>query len=134
MIITTWDFYQNEYYGDVITESLFDKYQAKAIDKLQMICFNRINEETINQYETAISKAICAIMDVLFQIDEAAKNVNDPKAGNVKSMSSGSESISFGNNETIYMKVMSDMVAQRKLLRDTACEYLADTGLMYAGD
>ena len=73
-------------------------------------------------------------MDVLFQIDEAIKNVNDPKVGNVKSMSSGSESISFGNNETIYMKVMSDMVAQRKLLRDTACEYLADTGLMYAGD
>ena len=55
------------------------------------------------------------------------------QAGNVKSMSSGGQSISFGSNETLVDKVLNDKTAQNRLCYDTVCEYLSGTGLLYAG-
>ena len=69
----------------------------------------------------------------IYQIDYKTNHANDAKAGNVKSMSSGSESISFGSNETLVDKVLNDKLAQNRLCYDTVCEYLSGTGLLYAG-
>lgn len=57
---------------------------------------------------------------------------NDSVA-NIKSMSSGGRSVSFGSNETLIDKVLGDKTAQNHLFYDTVCEYLAGTGLLYAG-
>ena len=63
----------------------------------------------------------------------ATEYANDENGGNVKSMSSGGRSISFGTNETLIDKVLGDRVAQNRLCYDTVCEYLSGTGLLYAG-
>jgi len=127
---TTYDFYSKKYYGNSIGESLFPKWNDRASTKLDQLTFGNINEDTVKEYDKQIQKATCALADLLYQIDY---NANDEAGANVKSMSSGGRSISFGSNETLVDKVIGDKAAQNRLCYDTACEYMAGTGLLYAG-
>ena len=73
------------------------------------------------------------MIDILFKLDDAEKKVNDPQKGNIKSMSSGGRSITFGNNETVYSGAVGDREKQNELMLDAIREYLYDTDLLYAG-
>lgn len=130
---TTYDFYQNKYYGDSIEESLFPKWESRASDKLNRLTYGHINEDTLKEFDERIQKATCALADLLYQIDFKTNHASDEKGGNVKSMSSGGRSISFGTNETLVDKVLNDKGAQNRLCYDTVCEYLSGTGVLYAG-
>ncbi len=130
---TTYDFYKEKYYGDSIEESLFPKWNDRASEKLDYLTNGNITEESLAEYDEKIQKAVCALADTLYQIDYKTAHANDENGGNVKSMSSGGRSISFGSNETLIDKVLGDKVAQNRLCYDTVCEYLSGTGLLYAG-
>ena len=130
---TTYDFYQNKYYGDSIEESLFPKWESRASDKLNQLTYGHINEDTLKEFDERIQKATCALADLLYQIDFKTNHASDEKGGNVKSMSSGGRSIIFGTNETLVDKVLNDKGAQNRLCYDTVCEYLSGTGVLYAG-
>lgn len=130
---TTFEFYKKSYYGDSVEESLFPKWEDKATMKLDQLTYGNINDDTRTEFDVRIQKATCALVDLLYQIDYKTAHANDAQAGNVKSMSSGGQSISFGNNETLVDKVLNDKVAQNRLCYDTICEYLSGTGLLYAG-
>lgn len=130
---TTYDFYQNKYYGDSIEESLFPKWEDRAADKLDQLTYGNITEDAKEEYGERIQKATCALADLLYQIDYKTIHANDAKTGNIKSMSSGGRSVSFGANETLIDKVLGDKVAQTRLCLDVVSEYLSGTGLMYAG-
>lgn len=130
---TTFEFYKNSYYGDSVEESLFPKWEDKASMKLDLLTYGNINDDTRTKFDERIQKATCALVDLLYQIDYKTAHANDAQAGNVKSMSSGGQSISFGSNETLVDKVLNDKVAQNRLCYDTICEYLSGTGLLYAG-
>ena len=130
---TTYDFYSKKYYGNSIGESLFPKWNDRASTKLDQLTFGNINEDTVKEYDKQIQKATCALADLLYQIDYKTAHANDEAGANVKSMSSGGRSISFGSNETLVDKVIGDKAAQNRLSYDTACEYMAGTGLLYAG-
>lgn len=130
---TTYEFYQNEYYGDSIEESLFPKWESRATDRLDELTYGNITEDVLEEYNEKIQKAVCALADLLYKIDYKTNHANDTNGGNVKSMSSGGQSISFGSNETLVDKVLNDKVAQNRLCYDTVCEYLPGTGLLYAG-
>lgn len=130
---TTYEFYQNEYYGDSIEESLFPKWESRATDRLDELTYGNITEDVLEEYNEKIQKAVCALADLLYKIDFKTNHANDTNCGNVKSMSSGGQSISFGSNETLVDKVLNDKVAQNRLCYDTVCEYLSGTGLLYAG-
>lgn len=130
---TTYEFYRNKYYGDSVEESLFPKWNERASEKLDFLTYGNIDDHALKQYEEKIQKATCALADLLYKIDFKTSHANDAKTGNVKSMSSGGQSISFGSNETIVDKVLNDKVAQNRLCYDTVCEYLTGTGLLYAG-
>ena len=130
---TTFEFYESKYYGDSIEESLFPKWESRASDKLNQLTYGHINEDTLKEFDERIQKATCALADLLYQIDFKTSHASDEKGGNVKSMSSGGRSISFGTNETLIDKVLNDKAAQNRLCYDTVCEYLAGTGLLYAG-
>ena len=130
---TTYDFYQNQYYGDSIEESLFPKWEDRAAMKLDQLTYGNITEESLQEYDEKIQKATCALVDLLYQIDFKTTHASDEKGGNVKSMSSGGRSISFGTNETMIDKVLNDKTAQNRLCYDPVCEYLSGTGLLYAG-
>lgn len=133
MEMTTYEFYKKTYYGDSIEESSFPKWESRAEDKLMYLTHGNITEENRQEYDTRIQKAICALADLLYQIDFKTNHSCDEKGGNIKSMSSGGRSISFGTNETLVDKVLGDKVAQNRLCYDTICDYLAGTGLLYAG-
>ena len=130
---TAFEFYRDSYYGDSIEESLFPKWEDRASMKLDQLTYGNINDETQAEFDEKIQKATCALADLLYQIDYKTVHANDPKNGNVKSMSSGGQSISFGSNETLVDKVLNDKTAQNRLCYDTVCEYLSGTGLLYAG-
>lgn len=133
MRYTTYEFYTNNYYGDSIEESLFAKWEDKAAMKLDQLTYGHINDDTREEFDEQIQKATCALADLLYQIDFKTNHSGDEKGGNIKSMSSGGRSISFGTNETLVDKVLGDKVAQNRLCYDTVCEYLSGTGLLYAG-
>lgn len=130
---TTFEFYKNSYYGDFVEESLFPKWEDKASMKLDQLTYGNIHDDTRTEFDERIQKATCALVDLLYQIDYKTTHANDAQAGNVKSMSSGGQSISFGSNETLVDKVLNDKIAQNRLCYDTICEYLSGTGLLYAG-
>ena len=130
---TAFEFYRDSYYGDSIEESLFPKWEDRASMKLDQLTYGNINDETQAEFDEKIQKATCALADLLYQIDYKTAHANDPKNGNVKSMSSGGQSISFGSNETLVDKVLGDKAAQNRLCYDAVCEYLSGTGLLYAG-
>ena len=119
---TTYDFYKEKYYGDSIEESLFPKWNDRASEKLDYLTNGNITEESLAEYDEKIQKAVCALADTLYQIDYKTAHANDENGGNVKSMSSGGRSISFGSNETLIDKVLGDKVAQNRLCYDTVCE------------
>ena len=98
---TTFEFYKNSYYGDSVEESLFPKWEDKASMKLDQLTYGNINDDTRTEFDERIQKATCALADLLYQIDYKTTHANDAQAGNVKSMSSGGQSISFGSNETL---------------------------------
>lgn len=133
MKLTTYEFYKNTYYGEVIEESAFPKWLSRATDKLHYLTYGNITEEAYAEYDMQIQKASCALMDMMCQLDVAAKQATAKDETNVKSKSSGSESITFGDKDTLVTKVLADKGAQDRLLQDVIAEYLADTGLMYAG-
>lgn len=130
---TIFEFYESKYYGDSIEESLFPKWESRASDKLNQLTYGHINEDTLKEFDERIQKATCALADLLYQIDFKTNHASDEKGGNVKSMSSGGRSISFGTNETLVDKVLNDKGAQNRLCYDTVCEYLSGTGVLYAG-
>ena len=131
--LTTYEFYIESYYGDTIDGSAFPKWLSRATDKLMYLTYGNITEEKRIEYDTQIQKATCALMDLMYQIDAATKTATAKDETNVKSKSSGGESITFGDNDTLVTKVLADKNAQNRLMQDTVAEYLADTGLMYAG-
>ena len=131
--LTTYEFYQKTYYGETIEESAFPKWLSRATDKLHYLTYGNITEEAYAEHNKQVQKATCALMDVMFQIDAATKQATAKDETNVKSKSSGSESITFGDKDTAVTKVLADKPAQNRLMQETIAEYLADTGLMYAG-
>lgn len=131
--LTTYEFYTNTYYGDAIEESAFPKWCSRATAKLVYLTYGNINDTTKAEYDNQIQMATCALADMLFKIEQATVAAGAKDETNIKSMSSGSESITFGNAETLITKVLSDKKAQNRLMQETITEYLAGTGLMYAG-
>lgn len=130
---TTFAFYTSTYYGDSVVESLFPKYLAKATDKLNYLTFGNITDDTLATYAAQVSKATCALIDTLYGIDQSIKNATSTEGSNIKSMSSGGRSVTFGDNSTTFDKAMASTSDQIALMVATIEPYLAGTGLMYAG-
>ena len=131
--LTTYEFYKDTYYGETIEESAFPKWLSRATDKMNYLTYGNITEENRTVYDRQIQKAVCALMDLMFSLKEAEDKANVKDEGNVKSVSSGSESVTYAEHETKLLKVLADKKAQDRLMQETIAEYLGNTGLMYAG-
>lgn len=156
MAYTDYEFYKSKFYGDTVPESDFLKYAERASDRIDQYTFDRLlgglpdNERV----KTKVQKAVCAVADTMYQIDQIKKASMDTigtiqkedgtvvnKA--VSSVSSGNESISYatGSNisSNVYTQASMDKKVENALLLNVATEYLAgatnDKGicLLYAG-
>lgn len=133
MAYATYEFYTNTYFGSTVPEDSFNMWQSRATDRLDYLTFKSIDENALTDYATEISKAACCLMDMMYKFQKAEDNATSSDSGNIKSMSSGGESVSFGTNDTVYTANLADPASQMQQERSAIAEYLADTGLMYAG-
>ena len=156
MAYTDYEFYKNEFYGDAVPESNFLKYADRASDRIDQYTFDRLVDGLPDneRVKTKVQKAVCAVADTMYQIDQIKKASMDAvgtiqkedgtvvnKA--VSSVSSGNESISYATGSNIsgnvYAQASMDKKVENALLLNVATEYLAgatnDKGicLLYAG-
>lgn len=157
MAYADYQFYTEKYYGDTVPESDFPKYAERASDRIDSITFDRLVNGFPEEERavTKVKKAVCAVADVLYQIDQI-KKASMESVGTViredgtvvnkavSSISSGSESISFatgnsGGTESIYGQAAIDKKVESVLLYQVATEYLSGVTdkkgvcLLYAG-
>lgn len=152
MAYTDHTFYSGAFYGDVLTADNAEKWLDRASDEVDHLTFGRLISAfpTVEAHAVKVKKAVCAIAEALYRIDEQRKAALVQKAadgsyhGAVASISSGKESISYvsGSNATassVYAAAAADTVAQAALIRDIAAAYLANVpdangiNLLYAG-
>ena len=156
MAYTDYEFYKNKFYGDTVPESDFLKYAERASDRIDQYTFDRLVDglPENERVKTKVQKAVCAVADTMYQIDQIKKASMDTvgtiqkedgtvvnKA--VSSVSSGNESISYATGSNIsgnvYAQASMDKKVENALLLNVATEYLAgatnDRGicLLYAG-
>lgn len=139
MAFCDYEFYKSEYLGNLITEADFPRLAMRASERLNYITYGRLHivgehikfvEGCINTFvdewtEDKIKKCTCAIAEKLNDVDMANQAMRQAGGVGVKSISSGSESISF-----------SDVVSPKDLNNEIYAigkEYLTSTGLLYAG-
>lgn len=133
-MITNYEFYTSKYFGDIIPETVFEKYESRAEDDLNELTFGRI--KGLDEYTEEIQKAVCALSELNYQIDIAMKATGlnaDGSGGMIKQKSSGGESISYEVGNKLVYSVLNDDTAQKKLKYNTVAKYLRNTGLLYAG-
>lgn len=157
MAYADYQFYTTTYYGDTVPESDFPKYAERASDRIDSITFDRLVNGFPEEERavTKVKKAVCAVADALYQIDQIKKASMETVgtvtredgtvvSKSVSSISSGSESISFatgssGNTESIYGQAAIDKKVESVLLYQVATEYLSGVTdkkgicLLYAG-
>lgn len=145
---TNYDFYTNKYFGAVISEYDFPKYEDRAENKLYQLTMGRIDKVMMGDHESRLSsliqKAICDIAEKYYDIDKANElyrqsqgivTENGLSHGvNVKSVSAGSESITYTSQgdsvNSIQAIVSMDKYALERLFYETARDYLGGTGLL----
>lgn len=157
MAYVDFEFYTTKYYGDAVPEDSFQKYAEKASDCIDRITFDRLVDglPENERDKTKVQKAVCAVADALYQIDQIRK-ANMEMIGTViredgtvtgkavSSVSSGSESISYstgtsGQNTDIYAHASMDKKVENMLILQVATDYLAGVTdkkgicLLYAG-
>ena len=157
MAYADYQFYTTTYYGDTVPESDFPKYAERASDRIDSITFDRLVNGFPEEERavTKVKKAVCAVADVLYQIDQI-KKASMESVGTVtredgtvvskavSSVSSGSESISYATGsssgaESIYGQAAVDKKVESVLLYQVATEYLSGVTdkkgicLLYAG-
>lgn len=128
-------FYTTSYFGNTIPEAAFPKYSDRATDELNLLTFDRIGaiSNLTSATQIKVKKAMCALADAMYGIDQQLQSANKADNNNVKSMSSGGESISYGQSETVITKAASDPTFKRHLYYDAVKTYLTGTGFLYAG-
>lgn len=157
MSYADYQFYTEKYYGDTVPESDFPKYADRASDRIDMITFDRLVDGLPDdeRSQTKIKKAVCALADAIYQIDQVKKASMETVGTVVRedgtvvskavsSVSSGAESISYvtgttGSNTDIYSQAAMDKKVENVILRQIATDYLAGVVdkngicLLYAG-
>lgn len=157
MAYTDIEFYKTKYYGNTVPDKSLEKYLEKASDRIDMITFDHLVDGLPDdeRAQTKVKKAVCAVADCLYQIDEVKKasmatvgtvtREDGTMTGKiVSSVSSGAESISYvtgttGSGSDIYSQAAMDKKIENILLRQVSTEYLVgvvdDKGvcLLYAG-
>ena len=145
MQICDYEYYKNKYYGNVIAEADFPRLIDRASTKLDVFTFNRLSVENSEifvdityathvghelldvRYADKVRKCVCAIADYLADGETTHKTIRENGGAIVASVSSGSESISFRDASSMSTE------AENKAIYGIVKDYLANTGLLYAG-
>ena len=148
MALTNYEFYKNQFFGDIIAVDEFAKYEAMAEDRVHALTFDRLVYGLPSDERSAmkVQKAVCALADLLYQINKEAlsqasvtdENGNTHRA--ISSITAGSESISYSTTaNTEISKAVADTTYKERLIANTVIPYLANVAddkgvnLLYRG-
>lgn len=141
MIDITYDVYTDIYGGETVTETAFKRYSRIAQTVMDRLTFGRIQYDesetacikvgrelvplTDDEIE-ALQLAICAVMDAAHDVQEAEAQAKAgaENAGNVKSRSSGDESITYESKITAYDDALRSNAAAMRLYKNKAQMYI----------
>ncbi len=116
MAYADYEFYKTSFFGNVVPESDFMRLAERASDFIDRLTFDRLADglPSDDRQQKRIKKAVCAVAEMLYQIDVAEKNAlsaangtsvsilgGGTATGIVTSVSSGSESISYATPQQI---------------------------------
>lgn len=144
MAYADYEFYTNEYHGDTIAEADFPKWSDRASRQMDVYTFRRLlSAYPTDEYtDKQIKLCMCELAEKMMETDKylkASALTEDGHAAVVKSVSAGSESITYATGETVYANVVKDDRSRKAFYRVTLTEYLnglTDANgvcLLYAG-
>lgn len=116
-----YQFYCEEYHGDVIPAKSSNKWLSMASDELDTLTFGRLTFAfpKVEAHIARVKKAVCAIAEALYNIDiqrkaaAARQNTDGSYSGAISSVSSGRESISYAVSSvssSVYAAAATDFV------------------------
>ena len=147
MAYCDYDYYKNSYFGNLLKEEDFPRLSKRASDKIDFFTFGHLTitadgaikytwdsarefhiEELPEHTQTKVKEACCALAEKIADFETANQTIRAAGGIGISSVSSGSESISFGGNSAM----IGEAEAQRAYSAIVR-EYLSGTGLLYAG-
>ena len=121
-MIATYEFYQTDYYGKLLTSEEFPEYATRADAWLSELTFGRYASPDLSESQLqAVKTAECAVADLWYQLQ--AEPVSDPS---ISKETVGSHSVTYRTGT----EAASGWAAR---IYDTAARYLMTTGLLYRG-
>lgn len=149
MAYADYDFYTGVYYGNLSRSDGIEIWLERASDELDVFTFGRLlNAFPVEDtHEAKVKKAVCAIADALYLVDNQRKAAAPQKQedgsyhGAVSSISSGGESVSYSKADSgsVYAEAAASKEKEFELVRGLAYKYLAGipdangVNLLYAG-
>lgn len=129
MAYADYEFYKNEYFGDTIAESDFPKWADRASRQIDVFTFRRLlSAYPPDEYtDKQIKLCMCELAEKMMETDKYLKASALNEEGHataVKSVSAGSESITYATGETVYASVIKDERSRTAFYRVTLTEYL----------
>lgn len=120
-----YSFYKDDYFGNAISETEFNRLSARASAFLDYYTRGKAKN---NADLTALKMACCAIAEQYKQAEEMQASAGNSGSG-IKSESVGSYSVTY--------QTAAEAVSSAESVKNTAAaiaqQYLADTGLLYRG-
>lgn len=117
MAYANYEFYKTSFYGNVVPESDFMRCAEQASDFIDVLTFDRLADglPADERQQKRIKKAVCALTELIYQIELAEKNAinsaisgsssasgsNGNNTGVITSVSSGNESVSYATPQQI---------------------------------
>lgn len=146
-------FYLMKYYGKIIPKNKSNdiyRFLERASDELDTITFGRLLTAfpTNEAHAAKVKKAVCAVAEVLYRIEEHQKAADAHKdssgnyVGAISSIKAGEESITYAavnSAASVYSSAAVSTAERNKLIAETAARYIANipdangTNLLYAG-
>lgn len=149
MAYADFDFYQNAFFGDTLTEDTAAKWLERASERIDALTFNRLESgfPELEAHVIKVKKAVCAVAEALYHIEQqriataASKDAQGNVRAAVTSISSGRESVSYSQatNTSVYAKAVADGAEMAALIGGIAVQYLSmvtdkhGVCLLYAG-
>lgn len=137
MVYADYDFYTNEYFGQIIQEEAFPRLSLRASSFLDYYTQGRAEE---NAELNALKMACCALAEQYQLIETAQKSANrslfatlESSGGEVQSETVGGWSKSFRSGGDTAASVLSAAQGGQAELALIVRQYLAHTGLLYRG-
>lgn len=125
MVFADYDFYLNDYRGNAIPDSDFDRLEAKAAFEVDRLTLNRarvvIGAEKNAALIEKIKMATCEVAEVLFSYSVSA------------SISPVVASEKVGDHSVQYIDTEKQRESKRADVSEAIEKYLELTGLMYRG-